>query len=144
MIIKNLYLNGDNEMLLRFPVNGAEILLSKSIYCFLHNIIVCVAIMFPFYFVFGAITNAGVGDFFAGLFNLPKGTFDIDLSILKTRSSETGKILDDMYKNKIKPFCDAFGKDFKDLWNNSLSPMLDDFVDGFKTHISNVVHQTIH
>lgn len=64
-VIKNLYMNGDNEMLLRFPVNGAEILLSKSIYCFLHNIIVCIAIMFPFYFVFGAVSHAGAGDFVA-------------------------------------------------------------------------------
>ena len=39
-VIKNLYMNGDNELLLRFPVSGKEILLSKSIYCFVHNVVI--------------------------------------------------------------------------------------------------------
>ncbi len=64
-IVKNLYQNGDNEMLLRFPVSGKEILLAKSIYCFLHNIIVCFLLMFPIYVTFGAVTNAPAGDYFA-------------------------------------------------------------------------------
>lgn len=64
-VIKNLYMNGDNEMLLRFPVSGKEILVSKSIYCYLHNLVVCVLIMFPFYVIFGAVTKAAVGDYFS-------------------------------------------------------------------------------
>ena len=64
-IIKNLYMNGDNELLLRFPVSGQEILLSKSIYCFLHNLVVCIAILFPFYITFGVVTKAPVGDYFS-------------------------------------------------------------------------------
>lgn len=64
-VIKNLYTNGDNEMLLRFPVSGSEILLSKSIYCFLNNLLVCLATMVPFYIIFGVLTNAAVGDYFA-------------------------------------------------------------------------------
>ena len=64
-VIKNLYMNGDNELLLRFPVSGKEILVSKSIYCFLHNLVVCFAIMFPFYITFGVETKAVVGDYFA-------------------------------------------------------------------------------
>ncbi len=64
-VIKNLYLNGDNEMLLRFPVSGKEILVAKSIYCFVHNFVVCIAIMLPFYIVFGVLTGAVVGDYFA-------------------------------------------------------------------------------
>ncbi|MCQ2602751.1 MAG: hypothetical protein MJ193_02360 [Clostridia bacterium] len=28
-VVKNLYMNGDNELLVRFPVNGAEILIAK-------------------------------------------------------------------------------------------------------------------
>lgn len=65
VVIKNLYLNGDNEMLLQFPVSGKEILASKSLYCMLHNLIVCFAIMLPFFISFGAVTNARVGDYFA-------------------------------------------------------------------------------
>lgn len=64
-IIKNLYMNGDNELLLRFPVSGREILLSKSIYCFLHNLVVCIAILFPFFITFGVVTKAPVGDYFS-------------------------------------------------------------------------------
>ncbi len=66
-VVKNLYQNGDNEMLLRFPVSGKEILLSKSIYCFLHNFVVCVLMMLPFYISFGAVTDAPAGDYFAYL-----------------------------------------------------------------------------
>ncbi len=64
-VIKNLYQNGDNELLLRFPVSGKEILLSKSIYCFLHNLIVCVLMMFPLYVMFGVVTHAPYYDYFA-------------------------------------------------------------------------------
>ncbi len=63
-VIKNLYQNGDNEMLLRFPVSGKEILVAKTIYCYLHNLIVCALLMLPFYISFGAVTNARVGDYF--------------------------------------------------------------------------------
>lgn len=64
-VIKNLYQNGDNEMLLRFPVSGKEILVAKTIYCYLHNLIVCALLMLPFFISFGAVTNARVGDYFA-------------------------------------------------------------------------------
>ena len=64
-VIKNLYQNGDNEMLLRFPVSGKEILVAKSAYCYLHNLVTCLLTMLPFYISFGIVTNAGVGDYFA-------------------------------------------------------------------------------
>lgn len=66
-VIKNLYQNGDNEMLLRFPVSGKEILVAKTIYCYLHNLVVCLLLMLPFYISFGAVTGARVGDYFAYL-----------------------------------------------------------------------------
>ncbi|MDE6303170.1 MAG: hypothetical protein K2M36_06260, partial [Clostridia bacterium] len=64
-VIKNLYQNGDNEMLLRFPVSGKEILVAKTIYCFLHNLTVCALLMLPFYISFGIVTGASVGSYFA-------------------------------------------------------------------------------
>lgn len=67
-VIKNLYQNGDNEMLLRFPVSGREILVSKLIYCYLHNLIICALLMLPFYIVFGVLTHARVGDYFMYIF----------------------------------------------------------------------------
>lgn len=56
-VIKNLYMNGDNELLLQFPVTAAEILLSKSIYCFIHNVFVCLILMLPFYVSFGIVAS---------------------------------------------------------------------------------------
>ncbi|MBR4800877.1 MAG: hypothetical protein IK048_04345 [Clostridia bacterium] len=64
-VIKNLYMNGDNELLLRFPVSGTEVLVSKSIYCYIHNLVVCFATMLPFYITFGVETHAPVGDYFS-------------------------------------------------------------------------------
>ena len=64
-VIKNLYQNGDNEMLLRFPVSGKEILVAKSIYCYLHNFVVCLLLMLPFYISFAVVTHAAPGDYFA-------------------------------------------------------------------------------
>lgn len=68
-VIKNLYQNGDNELLLRFPVSGKEILVAKSIYCFVHNLVVCLLIMLPLYISFGVITKVGAFDYigFIGL-----------------------------------------------------------------------------
>ena len=56
-VMKNLYMNGDNELLLQFPVTSAEILLSKSIYCFIHNICVCMILILPFYVSFGVVAG---------------------------------------------------------------------------------------
>ena len=59
-VIKNLYLTGDNELLLQFPVTSAEILLSKSIYCFIHNVVVCILVILPFYVSFGVVLGDNV------------------------------------------------------------------------------------
>ena len=40
-VVKNLYFSGDNELLLRFPVSGKEVLIAKSIYCFISNMVIC-------------------------------------------------------------------------------------------------------
>ena len=64
-VVKNLYMSGDNELLLRFPVSGAEILIAKSIYCFLHNLVINAMLTLPFYIIFGVLTSAGAGYYFA-------------------------------------------------------------------------------
>lgn len=64
-VVKNLYMSGDNELLLRFPVSGKEILLAKSIYCFIHNVIINAMVILPFYIIFGVVTSAGPGYYFA-------------------------------------------------------------------------------
>ena len=60
-LVKNLYYNGDNELLLRFPVDGLEIFLSKSAYVFIKNAVVSLLITLPFYIMFAVIMGRGVG-----------------------------------------------------------------------------------
>lgn len=67
-VVKNLYMNGDNELLLRFPVSGTEILIAKSIYCALHNFLVTVLFTLPFHMIAGAIAGAKVGYYFGSIF----------------------------------------------------------------------------
>ena len=67
-VVKNLYMNGDNELLFRFPVSGAEILIAKSIYCAMHNFIVTVLLTLPFHIVAGVIAGAKVGFYFGSIF----------------------------------------------------------------------------
>lgn len=55
-VVKNLYMSGDNELLLRFPVSGREILLAKSIYCFVHNVVINLLVMLPIHIIFGVVT----------------------------------------------------------------------------------------
>lgn len=66
-VVKNLYLSGDNELLLRFPVSGKEILLAKSIYCFVHNIVINLLVMLPVHIIYGVVTSAPVGYYFVSL-----------------------------------------------------------------------------
>lgn len=66
-VVKNLYLSGDNELLLRFPVNGREILISKSIYCFLHNVAINLLIMIPVCVIYGVVSSAPVGYYFVAI-----------------------------------------------------------------------------
>lgn len=66
-VVKNLYLSGDNELLLRFPVNGKEILLAKSIYCFIHNVVINLLIMIPVCAIYGAVSSAPVGFYFVAI-----------------------------------------------------------------------------
>ena len=66
-VVKNLYMNGDNELLFRFPVSGTEILIAKSIYCALHNFLVTMLLTLPFHIVAGVIAEASVGYYFGSI-----------------------------------------------------------------------------
>lgn len=66
-VVKNLYMNGDNELLFRFPVSGTEILIAKSIYCALHNFLVTLLLTLPFHIVAGIIAEASVGYYFGSI-----------------------------------------------------------------------------
>lgn len=66
-VIKNLYFTGDNELLLRFPVSGTEIMISKSIYVFAQHFITCFVLLAPVYLIFGYLAGANVGYYFASI-----------------------------------------------------------------------------
>ena len=66
-VVKNLYMSGDNELLLRFPVSGKEILISKSIYCFIHNVVINLLLFVPVCVIYGVVTSAPVGYYFVAI-----------------------------------------------------------------------------
>jgi ABC-2 type transport system permease protein len=61
MLIKNLFYKGDNELLLRFPVSGSDILTAKSISVITGNFVIGLALSAPFYVSYGVITSASAG-----------------------------------------------------------------------------------
>jgi ABC-2 type transport system permease protein len=62
-LIKALYFNGDNEILLRFPVSGDDIFFAKSAYVFVNSLVISVALLLPIYISYGIFTGAN-GFFF--------------------------------------------------------------------------------
>jgi len=67
-LVKNLYFSGDNELLLRFPVSGTEVLIAKSLIVLAQNFLTAFLVLFPFYVIFGALANLSVGYYFLALF----------------------------------------------------------------------------
>lgn len=66
-LVKTLYFSGDNELLLRFPVSGRDILLAKSLYIALYNIAATFLINLPFYVCYGVMANMGIGFYLASI-----------------------------------------------------------------------------
>lgn len=62
-LVKALYYSGDNEMLLRFPVNGTQIFIAKSIYVMINNLLIMAAILLPFLISYGVLMDKGFGFF---------------------------------------------------------------------------------
>lgn len=66
-LIKVLYHDVDNELLLRFPIGGTELFLSKATFVYLNNLIVSVVFTLPFYIYYGIFMNMGVGFYFSAV-----------------------------------------------------------------------------
>src|SRR5690554_6028746 len=60
-LVKSLYFDADNELLLRFPVDGGEIFVAKSAFVFIKNIFVSLMLTLPFYIFYGITFNLGAG-----------------------------------------------------------------------------------
>lgn len=66
-LIKVLYYDVDNELLLRFPIGGVELFLSKATFVYLNNLIISVVLTLPFYVYYGIFTGQGVGYYFGSV-----------------------------------------------------------------------------
>lgn len=57
--IKVLYFNGDNEILIRYPVNGNEIFFSKILFLLIKQSIITILILIPFLLGYSSIETVG-------------------------------------------------------------------------------------
>lgn len=57
-LVKVLYYDVDNELLIRFPIDGTELFLAKASYVFINNLIISLVFTLPFYVCYGAFTGA--------------------------------------------------------------------------------------
>ncbi|MCL2630924.1 MAG: hypothetical protein FWD49_05335 [Firmicutes bacterium] len=71
ILVKNLYYDGDNELLLRFPVDGNQIFWSKAIMTFIANIIFSYVVIFPVLAMYGSLVGESAGFYFFCLAFLP-------------------------------------------------------------------------
>lgn len=60
---KSLFFSGDNEILLRFPVKGTDVFVSKIILVFIIQSITTIIIMLPVFILYGSITRQPYGYF---------------------------------------------------------------------------------
>ncbi|HHU43289.1 MAG: hypothetical protein QM214_01325 [Bacillota bacterium] len=60
-LVKSLYFDADNELLLRFPVDGLEIFVAKSAFVFIRNILISLMLGLPFYIFYGITLRLGAG-----------------------------------------------------------------------------------
>ncbi|MDR0750970.1 MAG: hypothetical protein LBF12_00055 [Christensenellaceae bacterium] len=58
VFVKNLYYDGENELLLRFPVDGNQIFAAKAILTFITGFASSVLLVYPMYIIYGTLTSA--------------------------------------------------------------------------------------
>ena len=64
-IIKSLFMSGDNEILLRFPVKGREVFISKILFTLILQTIVTIVAMLPVLIIYGRVLSYGFAYYFA-------------------------------------------------------------------------------
>ena len=58
--IKVLYYKGDNEILMRYPVSGEEVFISKTLFLFINQLLVTAVIVAPFLTAYAKVSGLGV------------------------------------------------------------------------------------
>lgn len=59
-LVKVLYFDSDNELLIRFPLEGIELFLAKSVFVYINTLIISIVVTLPFYVFYGIFNNMGV------------------------------------------------------------------------------------
>lgn len=67
-LIKVLYHDSDNELLIRFPLESRELFLAKATFAFISNLILSLAFTLPFYVFYGVFSNANILFYFLAIF----------------------------------------------------------------------------
>ncbi|MBR1747906.1 MAG: hypothetical protein IJ735_06850 [Clostridia bacterium] len=66
-LIKSLYYDVDNELLLRFPIDGMELFSAKAAFVFLKNVLLALLFTLPFYIYYGVFTAQHWGFYIAAV-----------------------------------------------------------------------------
>lgn len=57
--VKVLYYKGDNLILMRFPVSGSEVFISKTLFLFISQLLITIVILAPFISAYGNVMETG-------------------------------------------------------------------------------------
>ncbi len=68
-LIRVLYHDVDNELLLRFPIDGLDLFLAKAVFVFINNLLISILFTLPFFVYYGVFTGSGVGYYFNAVFS---------------------------------------------------------------------------
>jgi ABC-2 type transport system permease protein len=60
-MVKSLFFSGDNEILLRFPVKGSEVFVSKILLVLIIQSVTTLILMLPVFILYGVISREGAG-----------------------------------------------------------------------------------
>ncbi len=58
-LVKVLYFDTDNELLIRFPLEGIELFLAKSVFVYINTLIISIVFTLPFYVFYGIFNDMG-------------------------------------------------------------------------------------
>lgn len=56
-LVRVLYYDSDNELLIRFPLEGIELFLAKSVFVYINTLIISIVVTLPFYVFYGIFNN---------------------------------------------------------------------------------------
>lgn len=58
-LVKVLYFDTDNELLIRFPLEGIELFLAKAVFVYINTLIISILVTLPFYIFYGIFNHMG-------------------------------------------------------------------------------------